>query len=1723
MTMILKHINKQGYKIGLLCPILFFLCIPAAAKTVTANLSGATKETSILAQGIEKVIDANRRSIGNAQQGVALLDSLGHTLEYPYNLVATTLQARLLARVYAADADKYDRRELPIDEYPADCLAWSGRMFRTRVDELARGVWSNLESGAQYPVSVLGELVERRSEWSERGMTVADFLTLELVDALRMSRDAEYSGGGVIPFQLAGIPAQSESIPLSQQILESRIQSDLKCGRIEIASLLAQTLLGGLRGNEYNEYLDRCIGMFGDTPYCVQFMLNKYPDNAAALRQYMVRFPNARDIEELENRISTLTQKSVTVEYQQQIASALPVNYKITANNVDSLYILAMRLPDSYRWKQVAPAEAKQLGEVVSVDPIRIPADGKYEGKVIIKNPGVYILAASLTPDKGGMIEGTGNRNEKWNTVNVSSLSLINSTGNGSTDSYIYAVESGSMRPLKGVTVELKNKQKGEVKRLTTDADGKVKLLAGNWSCTAQSGGSVSRMECWNSSRGWREGNPYQSASVFTDLSVYHPADTVRFAVVDYEQRDRILYQVTHAPLRAYLMDTNYQRVDSVTMTTDSQGRCSGWFKLPERGLLGNNQIVIFTMKNGKPERQIGGGNFMVAEFKAPTLEISLKNFKTEYELGDTVSVHGDVTRFSGGPVSDTPVKYEIKFIGYPYWRSGSAASFKGEVKTNRKGEFSFELITSGLRDREFENGVYSLQLSAVNAEGETVFSPRYRFSIGGGRPVPMPVVVQRDLSREDTVPVGKSHVDLLPARSFTDSISSDAWTLVQVSDCNRVISRRWYRPGGQLSAHVKAPTGNNRVYVSYLSLGDRVVNGQREILEYQVTLIPEPQMRKLDIEATLNTGESVLVPGKKSILRIKVSENGKPMANLPVFAVLTDKGVNSVAPFRWEFNPMSMVGYPRCGSLWRQDGYNTQYRVELNRAEFKNFSPLPLPTFDFKGDQLYPMSYGVGMARNVMIRGSVKAPMLMKAASNDDAVEEMAMADGAISEENAALDHPQLRDGELSLGFFYPNLVTDADGCVEIPFTAPDFVGTWQLQVLSYDGEMRGAVDVRDIKSSKPVEVRINAPRFLRTGDDAELRGEVVNKTDAALATDVTIECVNPVNGNVIMKKGFDGVNLTAGAAAQLSSGFRMPGGVDCVELRIYATAQGVGDGEKFYLPVYPAVTPVVASQTFWLSPSQHEAVIPVEKGAEGAKMTLVYCDNPLWECVKGLPALMDGDGRNPLSLSYSLFCDAVGVGLTAKYPALSARIREISENAARESWLNANSELKTLMLDETPWVRDAQNDTLRLSRLARYLDRGKAVQVVRDLSEKLGKLQRPDGGWSWFEGGESSLFITESILKNLGRLSALGFPAPVSDRVITDGIRYADNCYVKLVKEYKGDKFSYKSMAGYIYIRSMFNTVPMTPEFKGIWQKGVAACREFDGGIYNVAEAALALGRAGMHQDGRRLLASIKKYATVSKQKGEWFDNLEYANPDYSILTVAKVLEAYRELNPDAPEVERLRQWLLLTGVSQSWGEKRSAADVIATLLATGVNTVSVDSKYDARIADGTIQINRTGDSPAWGAAVWQYQLPIAEVKSEGNRNLSIEKSIVRLSSVAGGAAEVAETLAVGDRVRVTLTLRNDIPLDYVAITDNRSAALLPVGEVSGYSHSDDVWFYREVKRGATNLFIQSLPKGVHIISYDCTVTHAGEYSLGIATVQSQYQPGFTAHSAGAVLRVK
>jgi uncharacterized protein YfaS (alpha-2-macroglobulin family) len=78
-------------------------------------------------------------------------------------------------------------------------------------------------------------------------------------------------------------------------------------------------------------------------------------------------------------------------------------------------------------------------------------------------------------------------------------------------------------------------------------------------------------------------------------------------------------------------------------------------------------------------------------------------------------------------------------------------------------------------------------------------------------------------------------------------------------------------------------------------------------------------------------------------------------------------------------------------------------------------------------------------------------------------------------------------------------------------------------------------------------------------------------------------------------------------------------------------------------------------------------------------------------------------------------------------------------------------------------------------------------------------------------------------------------------------------------------------------------------------------------------------------------------------------------------------------------------------------------------------------------------------------------------------------------------------------------------------------------PTQVISGYRWQDGLGYYQTTKDASTNFFFDWLQKGTYVFEYPLRVTHVGDFSNGITTIQCMYAPEFTSHSEGVRVKVE
>lgn len=1872
----------------------------AYPRTVMANadvvLDGALKQNDYVAAlraAMQKNVAVGQISTDSCQSQIALFEDLAKRLPAPYGNLAVLMEATLYTQIYQSDRWQYNRRTLPSDNKPEDIKAWNRDIFSKKVCYLVSTSMTGMEDASSIPVDRIESIITNASDAIKQKMSIADFMTFQAADLLD---NFSATGNTIIPFGY-GKASGNKKTEMSAMELRSRILDEAIAlhEKGEPSATLTELMAKkyeSLPDSEQSTYLDNCVKRLWDTDYCAPLLgMQPYDLNDKiniahydSICSYIDRHPSAYNIDLLKQIKALYLNPSVRIETPVQIVAGNDVKVKFNVRNLQAFNILAVKVKNLNVENDIKADQLAANGTVVASKPVSVNRNKPfaYTDSVSFANlaPGAYVFVASTSTDIAGIIK-FDNKGLRLSKTLVSGMAAILSWQRTDPESgRLYIVDAVNQQPLKGVKVTLTpperrwNREKlGKPVKAVTNDEGYIRIFSSDYILTATKGDDTYITNLWMSFN--RDSEKVRTeASLFTDLSIYHPGDTVCFAGVLWTVDGHDLKALADRRSEVVLYDANGQEKGKVSVLSDANGRFDGKFVLPADGLLGSYWIELSSNES------YASRYFEVAEYKSPTFYVETTGADSEFSVGDVVKIKGKVMTYSGMPVAGAKVNFDVKYQPrFRFWfsRANGNANYGGETVTEADGSFTIELPTEGLRGTPYANGLYYLTVTATSPSGETQQAPSDMFSLGKGYEIISEVPERIELKGEkerkfsvkvldvlghpdrktvyyritthkngETVQTGsftspefvlnqaalanpgdfditfsldpgfkenetsrnvtvntvlwrkESKVPpcetmlwipektiVVPEGSKTADVEfgssyPDSYILVVMSDTENVLKREWQKVSNEnKKVRVTMPSGNNRLFVSFYAMRDL-----KNAIE-TVTLIPERQTQ--GVEIATESFRDRIEPGAREQWKFKFTLADKALSGIPVMAVMTNKALNALAPFSWSFNPYGGLYWNAAGSV-NYEIYNGNCINSVSGRIPSSFkiSYYRVPVFEEYGRSMYGRSmYSMKIRGTRAMKQAMGANVVLEMAVTDEssdsdkfeaaeeAVPEAKMMGSAagVTEDNADAGsgsqpgkEETLREVECPIAFFMPNLTTDASGLADVDFESPNFNGTWQFQIMGWTPDMRGSVQSRDVIASKPVMVQMNAPRFVRSGDKVTVLATVYNNGDKTSALSGKMEVFNPLTGEILKTVNAAPADVLASASRVISIEFDVPSELSALGIRAYGYGFRHSDGEQTVIPVHPSSTPVVEATPFWMAPGQKSMTVKIPSSKKGSRLTLTYTDNPVWECVTALPSISNPTSDNVLAQTYALYGNAIAAGLMRENPDLKTAILafadpRLSGDSTLVSNLEKNSSLKTVALNNTPWVRDAQSETLRMQSLVEYADPAKSASAISASVGRLKNAQRPDGGWSWCEGMPSSEFITGRVLLHLAMLKQMGYMPEGCEEMALKAIGYCDREIINEVKKAGAGRYPYASLLDYLYIRSSFANAETSADFRTIKSKALAAIEAEwkKSGIYAKATAAALLWRESRPAVARNILESLRQYATVTPEKGMWFDTLNSSFGGWNkLITTAQVLEAYNEIQPSAPAVDQLRQWLVVTKQTENWGDDRETAEVIHSILSSGTKwtvpasapevkvagSVRNGEAVDARTlvfpqtayltgsftteiddASGYVQILRNGAGPAWGGIVAQYEQEIEDVKKFGTKGISITKALYSISTDSNGTKAVSGPLKVGDRVRVTLTITCDRDMEYVAVTDARSACLEPAEQVSGYSLSDGLWMYKEVRNDATNLFIPFIGKGTHIISYDCFVDREGEYSLGIAEAQSQYAPVFTAHSAGKVITVR
>lgn len=908
--------------------------------------------------------------------------------------------------------------------------------------------------------------------------------------------------------------------------------------------------------------------------------------------------------------------------------------------------------------------------------------------------------------------------------------------------------------------------------------------------------------------------------------------------------------------------------------------------------------------------------------------------------------------------------------------------------------------------------------------------------------------------------------------------------------------------------------------------------------------------------------------------------------------------GTNSFSKFIFVHNKSSY----RYSFQYGPSNFSQSYAYRLSKESFSNYKERQYPALNcFFGSRYgYRTTYGRRpmMAKaaeaqeevvlnvvenNISVNCAMDFSMDFREASVNFESDRIAIKETAAetpAPTNAPEEPVAVRTNFAETAFFYPHLKTDADGNVLISFTMPESLTRWHLQGFAHNNDLMSGYFEKFVTTSKKLMVVPNAPRFLREGDTLVFSAKVVNTDSITQCGNVTLSLRNALNDtplNLIQGTNVMPFEVKPGESQEVHFTVVVPRDLSAVTYRIVATnleTPAFSDGEEATLPVLTnriLVTEAMqlhisgkGSKTFTFDRLKN-SFAAASPTLSTQSLTLEFTPNPIWYAIQAMPYLMEYPYECNEQMFSRYYANALAANIVNSHPRIKSVFDEWLNSSpdAFCSQLEKNQELKSILLEETPWVLDAQRESDRKQNIALLFDIQRMAHEGKDACRKLQDRQNHDGGWSWFNGGQSSTFITEHILAGLGHLQVLNVPTDFNNSTQRKAISYIDQQMYDYYQRYqRKDRTSGWGDIHYLYARSFFMNQAIPEKCKEAYNFNYNNIKKEwkKQSIYMQGMIALICYRNGDTQLAKEIVGHIKSMAQHNEEMGMFWKKSGYGYFWYEapIERQALLIEAFHTITKDEKSVEEMQLWLLKQKQTQSWPTTKSTTEAIYALLLNNsqlenANSVQLtlgdwqhregDTTMAAEAGTGyikkswpgaevtpdmaTLKIDKSSSGPAWGGLYWQYLENLDKVEHSQDKELNILKKLykVELNERGEVLTEITEQspIKVGDRVRVRVEIRTDRDMEYVHLKDMRASCFEPTNVLSGYKHQDGLWYYESTRDAATNFFIDYLPKGTHVFEYTLVATMAGTYSNGLTTIQCMYAPEFTSHSEGIRVSVE
>jgi uncharacterized protein YfaS (alpha-2-macroglobulin family) len=711
-------------------------------------------------------------------------------------------------------------------------------------------------------------------------------------------------------------------------------------------------------------------------------------------------------------------------------------------------------------------------------------------------------------------------------------------------------------------------------------------------------------------------------------------------------------------------------------------------------------------------------------------------------------------------------------------------------------------------------------------------------------------------------------------------------------------------------------------------------------------------------------------------------------------------------------------------------------------------------------------------------------------------------------------------------IAYWRADFIADDEGIITFSVDLPDNLTTWRLAAKAVTDDTKVGNTTYDVVATKDLQVRPLLPRFFTAGDQAEIGATVINATAGELGDgELSIE----ISGAEFAGDLDTVIPFNLGSGEQIQSLWPIAVDNTATQVVITLTAAAVSDGNESDLTDAVRLT------------------IPVKQyvARETVATSGQVPAGGLLEAIR-VPDEVTEEGELEINIEPSLAAGMID-GLTY--------LRDYPYECTEQTVSNFLPNLFTARAVEELGLEDAN--------LVAGLD-----AEINDGLQRLVNRQNQDGGWGYWSGQRSSVFITAYALWGLATADQQGYTVP--ERTLQNAIDFIERSFVapdRIASQWQLNEISFM-----LYVLSEI----------GEGDPGRTST------LYDVRErlglygkAFLAMTLANLQVSGTRdsridtLLDNLYGDAIITGTSAWWQeDSIDFRNLNTDTRTTAIVLAAFIRLDPEQPILPKAVRWLMETRQDGRWSNTQETAWSLIALTDWLTLTGETEAEYNWTVALNNEELGSGAVTPAnvtekstlradisellrdevnalrfgrdssqgrmYYTTYLRYNLDAAQVEAR-DRGVVLERHF----ALAEGDPESQTTTAqVGDVISVTVTIVAPTDLYHLMVEVPIPAGTEPIDpnlattsdtfvdprmQVEGEEEpSGPSWWrywipsYTDMRDDKVAVFATFLAAGTYEYTFNVRASVPGEYRVLPAYAEQMYFTEVWGRSAGATFTI-